>query len=159
MKKTEKIIAAVSAIALGVLLIVLQGQIISILMTVLGVVLIALGVMDLINKLIPPAVVKLVAGLLVVVCGWVIVSAVLYVVAAGLIIAGILLLYEKIKCHVQCTMLWQTICQYAKPAVFLIIGLLLLFHQGETVSWVFVVSGICTVLEGGLLLVDAIIDD
>ena len=159
MKKTEKIVAAIVTIALGILLMVLQGQIISILMTVLGVTLVALGVMDLLNKLVPPAVVKLVAGVVVVICGWAIISAVLYVVAAGLIIVGILMLYEKVRNHAQCATLWQTVCEYAMPAVFLVIGILLLFNQGNTVAWVFIISGILTVLEGGLLLIDAFYDD
>ena len=95
MKKTEKIITALLTIALGVLLIVLRGKLVSILMTVVGVGLIAFGIMDLFDRLFPPAVIKLVVGLVVILCGWVIVGAVLYVVAALLIIAGILLLYEK----------------------------------------------------------------
>ena len=159
MKKTEKIISALLTIALGVLLIVLKGNIISILMTVLGVGLVVFGILDLINKLIPPAVTKIVVGVVVILCGWLIVSAVLYVLAALLLIAWILLLYEKIKNRVVCSTLWYTICEYAVPAVFLIIGSLLLFNQGNTVVWVFILSGIFTIVEGGLLLISAFGDD
>ena len=63
MKKSERLITALITIALGVLLIVLRGDLISILMTVVGLGLIALGVMDLIDNRIPPAVVKLVGGM------------------------------------------------------------------------------------------------
>ena len=97
MKKTEKIISALLTIALGVLLILLKGDVISILMTVLGLGLIAFGVVDFCNVLIPPAVIKTVVGAIVILCGWVIVEAVLYVLAAILLIAGILLLYDKIR--------------------------------------------------------------
>ena len=65
MKKSEKIITALITIALGVLFIVLRGDLISILMTVLGLGLIAFGVLDLIDKRIPPAVVKFVGGAIV----------------------------------------------------------------------------------------------
>lgn len=159
MKKTEKLIAALLTVVFGILLIVLKGSIISILMTVLGVALIVLGVMDLIAKSTPSGVVKLVGGIVVIVCGWAIVSAVLYILAAILIIAGILLLYERIKSRFVCTTLWQTICEYAVPVVFLIIGALLLFNQGNTVNWVFIVSGVFTVIQGGLLLVNALSQD
>lgn len=159
MKKTEKIISALLTIALGVLLIVLKGSIVSILMTVLGLGLIAFGIADLCYKRVPPAVIKLVVGAIVIICGWAIVEAVLYVVAAVLLIAGILLLYEKIKNRERCVTLWQTLCQYAVPTIFLVIGALLLFNQGNTVNWVFVISGSFTVLEGGLLLVNAFSDD
>ena len=159
MKKTEKIITALLTIALGVLLIVLRGKLVSILMTVLGVGLIAFGVMDLFDRLFPPAVIKLVVGLVVILCGWVIVGAVLYVVAALLIIAGILLLYEKIRSKDTCSSLFYTLCEYAIPAVFLVIGTLFLFNQGNTVSWVFLLGGAFTIVEGGLLLVGAFSSD
>jgi uncharacterized membrane protein HdeD (DUF308 family) len=58
-----------------------------------------------------------------------------------------------------CETLWQTLCEYAIPVVLLVIGALLLFNQGGTVNWVFVVSGIFTVLQGGLLLVSALTHD
>lgn len=159
MKKTEKITSAVLIIAFGVLLMVLQGEIISIAMTVLGIGLIAFGIMDIINRLIPPAVVKLVAGVVIIICGWAIVSAVLYIVAAFLLVAGILLLYEKLKNRVRCDSLFHTICEYAVPILFIVIGLLLLFNQGNTVTWVFIVSGAFTIVEGGLLLVNAFSED
>ena len=144
MKKSERLITALITIALGVLLIVLRGDLISILMTVVGLGLIALGVMDLIDNRIPPAVVKLVGGVVVIVCGWVIVEAVLYLVAGALLIAGILLLYEKIKSRSRCDTLFYTLCEYAVPVVFLVIGTLLMFNQGNTVNWVFIFGGIFT---------------
>ena len=159
MKKSEKVITAVLTIALGVLLIVLQGDVISILMTVLGLGLIVLGILDLFERQIPPAVVKSVIGLVVIVCGWVIVGAVLYLVSALLLIAGILLLYERIRSRRTCTTIFQSICDFAAPIVCILIGVLLLFNQGETVAWVFILSGVVTVLEGGLLLAEAILED
>ncbi len=159
MKRTEKIVSAGLTIALGVLLILLKADIISILMTVLGVGLIALGVMDLVHKLVPPAVVKLVSGAVVILCGWIIVSAVLYIVAAMLLVVGIILLYEKIKGKVSFSSKWKTLCDYAVPVLFILIGLCLLFNQGNTVNWVFIISGIFTVVEGGLLLITAFSED
>ena len=159
MKKSERLITALITIALGVLLIVLRGDLISILMTVVGLGLIAFGIMDLIDNRIPPAVIKLVGGVVVIVCGWVIVEAVLYLVAGALLIAGILLLYEKIKKHRRCDTLFYTLCEYAVPVVFLVIGTLLMFNQGNTVKWVFIFGGIFTIIEGGLLLVGALGDD
>ena len=159
MKKSEKIIVAVLTIALGVLLVVLKADIISILMTVLGVALIVFGVMDFFNKLIPPAIIKTVCGALIILCSWVVVGAVLYVVAAALLVLGILTLYEKIKMGIQCVTFWQTVCHYATSVLFIITGILLLFNEGNSAAWVFVCSGICIVLQGGLLLLDAFIEE
>ena len=159
MKRTEKIVVASLIIALGVLLVILRGGIVSILMTVLGLALIAFGVLDLFNCAIPPAVVKLVMGVVIILCGWLIVEAVLYLVSALLLIAGILLLYEKIKFRSRCINLFHALCVYAIPSLCLVIGILLLFNQGNTAQWVFVIGGVFTVVEGGLLLVGAITDD
>ena len=158
MKKSEKLIAGLVTMALGVLLIILKANIISILITILVVGLIVLGALDLYHKLVPPGVIKIVVGVVIILCGWLIVSAVLYLLAAVLLIAGILMLYEQIK-KGACKELWKTVCAYAVPAVFIIIGLLLMFNQGNTVNWVFIISGVLTVVEGGLLLVNSIIND
>ncbi len=159
MKKSEKIISAVLTMALGVLLIALKGKFIGILMTIAGVFLIALGVVDIVHKFVPPAVIKIVVGGLIILCGWVLVEAVLYIVAAVLLIAGVLLLYDKIKNRIRCTTLVHTICEYAVPALFIIIGIMFLFHQSEAINIVFILSGCLTVLEGGVLLANAIMDD
>ena len=156
MTKTQKILSAVFTVALGIMLIILRSEVISIAMTVLGVGCIVLGVFDLIQKLIPPAVVKLVVGAIIIICGWIIVSAVLYVLAGLLLIVGILFVYEKMRNRVRCQTWYLTLCEYAVPILCIVIGTLLLFNQGNTVNWVFIVSGSVTVLEGGLLLVDAL---
>ncbi len=154
MKKTEKIIAAILTMVLGVLLIVVRGNMISILMTVLGAALLVFGVIDLINKLIPAGVVKLVCSVLVIVFGWVLVSAVLYILGAFLVIVGILVLYELIKNKVCCSFNdWNSLLIYAKPCVCILIGVLLFFNG---VGWIFVLAGIVTAIEGGLLLIDAL---
>jgi uncharacterized membrane protein HdeD (DUF308 family) len=159
MRKIEKVLSAALTITLGILLIILKANIISILMTILGVSLIVLGIIDLINKDATVGVCKLVVGGVLILCGWVIVSAVLYIVAAILLIAGILLLYEKIKRKIKFDCLWKTVCSYASPIIFIVIGFCLLFNQGNTLNWIFVASGLLTVIEGGLLLVNAFVED
>ena len=157
MKTSEKIVSAIVTMALGVLLLVLKGEFISILMTVVGVSLIVLGVLDIFYRLVPPAVVKIVVGSLIILCGWVIVEVVLYIVAAILLIVGILMLYDKIKKKLYCRNILQTIIEFAVPALFILIGFMFLFHQGKAVNLVFVISGVLTIMEGGVLLANAIL--
>ena len=156
MKRNEKIITAILTMIFGVLLIVMQDNFIGVLMTIAGLTLIVLGTIDIVQRFIPPAVVKIVAGVLVIVCGWALLEAVLYIVSALLLIAGILLLYDKIRKRVRCDALWQTILEYALPSVCIVIGVLLLFHQAVAVEIIFIVSGLLTLIEGTLLLVEAL---
>ena len=155
MKKSEKITAALLTMVVGVLLIAMQDNFIGLLMSIAGVCLIVLGVVDIFHHFIPPAVVKIVSGILIIVCGWVLVEAVLYVIAAMLLIAGVLLLYDKIRKRVVCDSLFKTILEYALPSVFILIGIFLLFHQAVALEIIFVVTGILTLIEGAILLIEA----
>ena len=155
MKKSEKITAAILTMVVGVLLIAMQDNFIGLLMSIAGVCLIVLGVVDIFHHFIPPAVVKIVSGILIIVCGWVLVEAVLYVIAAMLLIAGVLLLYDKIRKRVVCDSLFKTILEYALPSVFILIGIFLLFHQAVALEIIFVVTGILTLIEGAILLIEA----
>ena len=159
MKKSEKVIAALLMMVLGVLLIVMKDNFIGILMTIAGIFLIVLGVIDIIEQMVPPAVVKIVSGLFVIICGWTVVEAVLYIVAAALLIVGILLLYDKIKHRVCGNTLLYTVCEYAVPIVCILIGGLFLFHRGVAVNFIFVSCGILTILEGGLVLFNTFSED
>ena len=156
MNKTERIISSVAAIAIGILLIVLKGGVLTVLNIVVGVVLVALGVFDLINKVVKLGVVKCVIGALILAFGWLIMQAILYVFAALLLIVGICWIYDLIRCGVKLTNDWKVILEYLKPTICLLIALFLLFNQGGTVDWVFVVCGVCTALEGALLLFDSL---
>ena len=159
MTKTEKIISSVAAIAIGVLLIVLKGGVLTFLNVLVGVVLVALGIFDLINKEVKLGVVKCVIGALILAFGWLLMQAILYIFAALLLIVGICWIYDLFRCGVKPCKDWRIILEYVKPSICLLIGLFLLFNQGGTVNWVFVVCGICTVIEGSLLLFDSLINN
>lgn len=159
MKKSEKIIAAILTMTIGVLLIVMQDNFIGLLMTLTGICLIAFGALDIFHREVPPAVIKIVVGVLIIVCGWVLVEAVLYIAAAFLLIAGILLLYDKIKKRVVCDTPILTALEYALPTLCVLIGILFLFHQAVAIEIIFVLSGILTLVEGGVLLVNALLED
>jgi len=43
--------------------------------------------------------------------------------------------------------------------LFIVIGIMFLFHQSEAIDIVFILSGSLTIVEGGVLLANAIMDD
>lgn len=160
MKKSEKIISAVLTIAFGILLIVLQSKFIGVLTTIAGICLVTLGVVDLIQKLVPPAVVKLVIGLVILIFGLGdLITIVLYIIAAVLLIIGILMIYDKMKHNIRHASLWYTIMEYALPCIMLVIGLLLLFNQTGLLNFIFIVSGVLTIIEGILILLRTFLED
>lgn len=153
MNKSEKVITAIFTIAIGVLLIIMKGEMISVLMTVLGVSLMVLGLIDLLKKNIPLATVKLVVASVVILFGWTIVSAVVYIIAGLVLIVGILTLYDAIRFRLHCLRGVEALKLLAPSIVCIAIGLILFFNKW---NWVFVVAGLCTIVEGGLLLWDAL---
>jgi len=159
MRKSERIISAILTMVIGVLLMVLKDEFVSILMSIAGGCLLVMGIFDIFANMIPSAVVKIVVGLLIILCGWILVEAVLYIVAALLLIAGVLMIYEKIKVRFCSDTLLRTIVAYAIPALFVLIGIFLLFHQAATVDVIFVIAGILTLLEGVVLFADAFNND
>ncbi len=159
MKKSEKIIAAILTMVVGVLLIALKGKFIGVVATVVGVSLIVLGIVDIFNGGIPPAVIKIVVGVLIIVCGFAVVRAVVYVICAALLIFGVLLLYDKLKNGVRCDETPQKICEIAMPSVCILIGVLLLFHNLKLMNIIFTFCGILALIEGGLILFNAFGED
>ena len=159
MKKTEKIIAAVLTMVVGILLIVMKDNFIAVLMSGIGLGFIVFGVVDIMDKAIPPAVVKLVGGLLVILCGWLVVEAVLYLISAITLICGILLLYDKIKGKDCGNTWWQTLLVYTPASLCVAIGLFLLFHKTLTVNFIFIGCGIFAFIEGVVLLLNFFLEE
>ena len=85
MKKSDKLLTGLFTIVLGVLFIVLKGEVVSIGMTIMGVALIISSILDLIRKQGRQSIIKIVIGAVVIVFGWTLVSAALYIMAAVLL--------------------------------------------------------------------------
>ncbi len=146
-------------VVFGVAFIVLKTDFIGILATVLGLGLIVLGVLDFLKGQLPPAVIKILFGLIVAVCGWILVEAVFYVVSAVLLCLGAYFFYQKWQENNCLDGFFAYVIDYALPTVSVLIGLLLLFHQTAIMNLIFVLCGILTVLAGAVLVVCAFQDE
>lgn len=148
MKNSNKLITALLTVALGVLFIVMKADVISVAMTVLGAALLVLAVIDLINKQIPPAIVKAVLGVVVLVFGWAFVSVALYVLAAVLLMYGLLYVYELMKAKTK------KFLSFVGPVVMIVAALCLFFAQGDILNTMFIISGVFLIVEGALMVAD-----
>ncbi len=157
MTKTEKLIVALGVMALGILFILLTDKFIGILMTIAGGSLIALGVVDLFYRRIAQAVIKLVSGLLLVICGWTLVEGVLYLLAGVLLIFGVLAVYDKIKNGSNCATFWQNLLSYAVPVIGIVIGVALLLQGLVDVGVLLIVSGVLLIVAGVSILIEALL--
>ena len=150
MKISSAIITSILTIVIGALFIALKGGVIGIAMTILGAGLIVWAVLEIVEKSYTPAIVKMVAGAVIIVFGWTLASVVLYVLSALLLFYAVYQLYLLIKDKVT------DYAKFVKPSIMAIIAILLLFNQGGTIAWVFIVAGIFFIVEGALALVNCL---
>jgi uncharacterized membrane protein HdeD (DUF308 family) len=155
-KNQNKLIAALFLTLLGLLFLIWKGGVISIAMTVLGVMLIVQAVFDVIGKNYVGCVVRAVLGIVILIFGWAFVTVALYVMAAVLLIYGLLQLIEAIKAFPKQKSLTAKIVEFIQPAICIVIAVCLLFNQGATVSWAFIVAGVFLIVQGVLGLIDAL---
>lgn len=153
MKKSDKFLNGLFTVALGILFIILKEESISIGMTIMGASLIISSVLDMIKKQRNQSIIKLVVGAVIIVFGWTLVSSALYIMAAVLLVSSVvqIVAFVKEKKGFDLT--------YLQPVASLVVAICLLFNQGGTISWVFVVSGICLIVEGVIAFLDSLEKD
>ena len=90
MNKNEGIVSSIIYIALGLMLIIMKGSVISLAITILGVAVLISAIMDLVNKLTNIGIVKAVIGVCILAFGWMFIDLALYILAASIIVMGLL---------------------------------------------------------------------
>ena len=97
MKKYSSLITAILMLLAGILLIVCKSSVLSWAITIIGVLLIVMSVIDLIDHNYTMFVVRAVLGILLIVLGWTLVSVLFWVFGAILLVYGILQLVNYIR--------------------------------------------------------------
>ncbi len=159
MRRKEDIVSALFSMLIGIMLIVLRNQVVSIAMTVFGAIVLVSAVMDLINKQFNMAIVKAVLGICIIAFGWVFDNVALYLLAAVIIVLGLLRIVNMHKFFTETTTGKQKLFAYLRPIVTVIAGACLMFSQGGLVVWVVIATGVLLVAEGLLDVASALQKD
>lgn len=142
-------------ILLGILFLLLKGEtIIHVAMTIFGVALLVLAILDFLDHLTLPAIIKTVFAVVVLVFGWALVDVALIVLAAVILIWGIYELYLKLRVHLKGRNTLSTILLYITPILDILLGLLLLFNRGGTIAVISVIVGVLLIIDGVMLICD-----
>ena len=120
-------------------------------MTIIGVILIIDGILSILANIKEVGIIKIIVGVVLIVMGWVVGVAILYVLSVLFILYGILNLYNLIKAKVTSILL------YVMPIMQLVIGVALLFNMGRTVNVIFIIIGICLIIDGIIELVGVLV--
>jgi uncharacterized membrane protein HdeD (DUF308 family) len=140
-------LTAIALILIGGLFIIYKGEVISIAMSLIGITLVVLGIIDILRARVFSGVVKLVFAALVVLAGWLFVTLALYVLGAFLLIAGITQLIAISKLKIKKLTL-PAVMHIAQPVIYILVAICLFFNQGGAISWVFILSGVFLILDG-----------
>ncbi len=153
--QSNKLLTSVITIVLGVLLMVWKTSIISIAITLFGVYLIILGILDLVNKKDETtAIIKLIVGVAAILLAWLLTAVAVITLGVILMLHGITLILDIIKSNKQVKGLVPTIMLWAVPVISIVAGLFIAFGSG--MDWAFIVVGVIVIIEGMISLVQAL---
>lgn len=147
MKKDSRLFLRIGMILLGLLFIVKRSGVIHSALTLIAAILVFSAVFDFIKKQTSSGIVKGVIALAVMIFGWMFVELAFSLIAVLLLFYGIVQLVQTVKQKPKGYL------PYAVPIFSLVAGCCLLFNQGGTVDWIFVVVGIVLIAEGILSLI------
>lgn len=141
MKFSKQIVLPIAAIVLGFLFLVFQGGAIGFAMTALGVAYIVMGIMDIMYKKQEFGAVQIIAGVVIILFGWILAKAVLYIVAGVIIYNSISLIYKAINLGYPLKSLLNTF-------ILLIGAIFMFFNKGGLAKWSFIICGILFIIYG-----------
>lgn len=144
-KVTDNMVYALLYVIVGILFIVFKSGMLKWLMTIIGVVFIALGVYDIIKKNLTNGIIEAAIGVVVIVGGLVFVEIVLIVFGALLIVKGALDLISLLKGSKDAVAIIVAILTIA-------LGVLLIVSKWVAVDWMFIVIGVVFIVEGAFSL-------
>ncbi len=140
---TNLVTCAVYAV-IGLLLIILRGGSLGILMTVVGVLLIALGIVDVVrDKETVKGVVEAVIGVVIIVCGWTIASIVLLIFGILLIVKGVMDAWENRKKGFKALI---------SPLITIVIGICLVVAKWALMDVLCIIAGVIFLINAVLVL-------
>ena len=152
MNQKENIISALGSILLGILLIVMKGKVITAAITILAIFVILGAVADFMAGLANIGIMKAVAGVCILVFGWLFAALAFYILAAGIILMGLLQISSIKKTMPVNLTAGERFQEYFKPGLMVVTGACLLFNQSGTIAWAFIVTGILLIVNGVMSL-------
>ena len=158
MTKSSQFVSALMTLILGVLFVILKGEVVGIALTVFGVVLIIAAVLELIRLKIASGIVKAILGIAVLVFGWMLLDIALLVIGIVLIAFGALELIKRIVALFKKsrTKFFAKLLGFISPVFSIVAGYFLITSSGEAVEWAIIVGGVLLIINGVLALVEAI---
>lgn len=152
MLKNQYALSGMFSIVMGLLLMTMKGQVVSIVLTILGLALLLSAFKVLRRCVTKTALLKAAAGVFLIVFGWTFINLSLYVLALALSALGIAQTVNLTRAirrrGLQVRSLRLAAIYFLKPVLTLVAGLCLLFNPSGSVDTLFVVTGLLLIISG-----------
>lgn len=151
----NKLLQALITIVLGALLIIWKTGVISIAITVFGVYLIVMGIIEIVQKKdLTTAIIKIAIGAVAVLLAWLVTQVAVIILGALIVLSGVVQILDIVKSNKKEENLVKTIMVWAVPVLSVVAGLFVIFGNG--LDWAFIVFGVLVIIEGIISLIDAL---
>lgn len=148
---TNTLPTAISLIVIGVLFCIFRSGMLNVLFTVVGVVLIILGIIKMVNRQFAVGGVDMAIGIIIIVCGWTILDITLLIVGVLAIVYGIYQLGTSIE-KLKRAKGYDKFVLIVYPLIIILVGILLVVSRWQLSDAIFITLGVIAVIDGVLLL-------
>lgn len=159
--KTSYLVSAVVKLALGILFVVLKAEVVGICITLLGVALLVMGIMDLVHNDIPGGIVKIVLAAAVTLIGWLLLEVALIVLGVVILVNSVLDIIKIIVTAVQNKgmNILSVVLGLIEPALALIAAIFLITSRGTAIEWTVIVAGVVLIINGIISLARTLVPE
>lgn len=153
--KNSQLFTAIALILIGILFCAFRTGLLNVLLTIVGAVLIALGIYELFRKDYVKGAVEIAVGIVIIVCGWVILDIALLLLGLAFIAYAIYAIVTGIP-DIKAANGFNKVLAILNPIIVLIIGILLVVAKWELGDAICIVIGVIAIAEGALMLVKSV---
>ena len=155
MNKPSQFVSALMTLALGILFVILKGDVIGIAITVLGIALLISAIIDFVKKNVTAGVIKAVLGVAVLVFGGLFLNVALIILGIVLLIYGVLELIKRLTAKKKIKA-WVRVIGLIEPIICIVASIFLITSSGSALNWAIIIGGIFLIIDGILALVAAL---
>ena len=159
--KTSYLVSAAVKLALGILFVILKAEVVGICITLLGVALLVMGIIDLVHSDIVGGIVKIVLAAAVTLIGWLLLEVALVVLGIVLLVNSVLDIVKIIMTAVQNkgASVLSVVLGLVEPALALAAAIFVITSRGTAIEWTVIIAGIVLIVNGVVALLRALVPD
>ena len=156
MKRLSQFISAAMTLILGILFVIMKEEVVGICLTIFGVALVIMAILDIIRLSIISGVIKAVLGVAVLVVGWLLIDVALTIIGIILLIYGVFNFVKRLVGKKRGMKLWAIILSIVEPLICIVAAIFLITSSGTAISLTVTVAGVFLIINGILSVIGAI---